>query len=821
MSQVTERMRPATARPITPRGPVGGPAENGRAGPPERRGHGRLQLATEMALAGVTVAAVLGMHRLFADGSFRAPVLLQVVVAHVAMAAIRRWHLPFRAAVPLSIGLAALSIAWAQYPETTWLLLPSPDTLSAVQADLDAAWGLFQQVQAPAPVEPGFVFALSVAVWLIAFVDDWGAFRIGVSFEALLLPAMLYLFSAVLGADGGRVPSAALFTATAMVFLLLHRTWRQEETAAWVASRHQQARRALVYSGAVLVAMAVPAAATIGPRLPGANDDGLLSLLDGSDEDETRVVISPLVDIQSRLVEQSNLEVFTVRTNETEPRPPGAYWRLTALDNFDGQIWRSSYETDDADGELPRSVESTSATTRTVTQTIEVQALAQIWLPAAYEPAAIDTGDTDVDYDPASSTLIVDRNAENSDGLQYTVTSEIPRWTEEQLRTASLDDVPNAIAERYLELPDDFSEQTTSLAQDLTQDAATAYDKARVMHDYLREFEYSLEVQPGHDDQDLEQFLFQNRRGYCEQFAGAFAAMARSIGIPSRVVVGFTKGIQDPNEPTLYRVKGQHAHAWVELYFHGYGWVMFDPTPTRGAPGAEEWLGIPEGQEGSDSAGTTNTTVAGDQSAASSPTPGDAQRPDAGDRGAIEVGGAPEAETERSGEDKDRLPVLPDSAEAVAWPVLALAVAYVLLVPTALVVRQTIRRRRARSPTQRVALGWQDVGEQVTVAGLRLSSSLTVAERAGRMRAALPEVESDIALLARTLEEVTYGERELTPEEVEGVEQAAARATAAAARRQPWYRRVLRYLDIRRLFPTPDRARRSAHLAVPAADTGR
>ncbi len=77
----------------------------------------------------------------------------------------------------------------------------------------------------------------------------------------------------------------------------------------------------------------------------------------------------------------------------------------------------------------------------------------------------------------------------------------------------------------------------------------------------------------------------QTRRGYCEMFAGTYAAMARSIGLPSRVAVGFTPGDADPDDPTLYTVRGEHAHAWPEVYFGGVGWVRFEPTPSVRAPG--------------------------------------------------------------------------------------------------------------------------------------------------------------------------------------------------------------------------------------------
>src|SRR5204862_5166960 len=115
--------------------------------------------------------------------------------------------------------------------------------------------------------------------------------------------------------------------------------------------------------------------------------------------------------------------------------------------------------------------------------------------------------------------------------------------------------------------------------------------RARALRDHLRaNYAYDLRVPPGHDVPALERFLFQTKRGYCEQFAGAFAAMARSVGLPSRVAVGFTPG--DIQAANSFRVRGKHAHAWPEVYLDGYGWVAFEPTPGRGMPGAEAYTGV-------------------------------------------------------------------------------------------------------------------------------------------------------------------------------------------------------------------------------------
>jgi transglutaminase-like putative cysteine protease len=770
-----------------------------------------LLLPAELALAGITTTAILSMHLLFVDGSFRAPLMLQAAAAHLTVAILRRRGVSLLASGLATAGIAALLITWAQYAQTAWALLPSRGTWSTIRADVDQAWRVFVDVSAPAPVEPGFIVIASVAIWAVAFVADWGAFRSGTSFEALIPAGTLFIFGAVLGEERTAVGSAALFVAAVFTFLLLHRTWRQELTAPWATSGHQRSRPSLLSLGSTLALVAVVGGALVAPRIPGAEEEAVVPWRDISDDEDARIVVSPLVDVRSRLVEQPNVEVFTVRVDEGDGQAPvGAHWRLTALDSFDGTIWRSSYQTNEVDGTLPRPIES-GPETRSVRQTITVLALAAIWLPAAYEPVAIDAGGADVDYDAHSSTLIVDRSFDSSDGMEYIVDSTVPHWTAEELRQAPAE-IPDGIAQRYLQLPGDFSESIREEALRLTADAPTPYDKAIALMSHLRSFDYTQEPQGGHSVDALERFLFENQRGYCEQFAGAFAAMARSVGIPARVAVGFTKGIQDPNEPTLFRVTGKHAHAWVEVYFEGHGWVTFDPTPGRAPPGAEAWLGVPEAQADEAGDGTVATTVppGSPSPPAADPQPegGPSEPPDA----APEV--ADEAPATTDGDDARE--VLPARLRGVMLPIGLGILAYLALVPAALWTQHTLRRRRTRDPAALVRLAWREAGEQVGAVGLALPASATFAERAAQIRAVLPEATAALDELADLSERTLYSPTAPPPAATARLRAISDAIGDAAARRMPWYRRAVHHLDVRRLAPRRPHLRRTTHRVEPS-----
>jgi len=345
-------------------------------------------------------------------------------------------------------------------------------------------------------------------------------------------------------------------------------------------------------------ALAVGAGALVTAALLPSLDDGpLRSLLDPSTpspDSGRKVVLSPLVAVPGQLLQNPDLELFVVRSSGR------SYWRLTALGDFDGAVWSLDESTGAAGESLPN-LAATSGPVSEFTQSYRIRALAAVWLPAAYQPAAFEPIGTpfEASFEPISSTLLVASGRTDSDGLSYTVQSAAPRFAGAFLR--SLRNDPADVPAGFVDLPADLNPSLAELALEVTAGRDGPYEQALALQDWLRDgFDYDLEVAPGHSGDRLEAFLFSERRGYCEQFAGAFATLARTLGLPTRVAVGFTPGAAletDAAGRTLYSVRGQHAHAWPEVYISGAGWVAFEPTPGRGAPGAESYTFVREQQD--------------------------------------------------------------------------------------------------------------------------------------------------------------------------------------------------------------------------------
>jgi hypothetical protein len=164
-------------------------------------------------------------------------------------------------------------------------------------------------------------------------------------------------------------------------------------------------------------------------------------------------------------------------------------------------------------------------------------------------------------------------------GQQYQVVSSVSQASASQLRGAGTD-YPSWVVERYLQLPASLPQRVRALAQRLTEGAKNPYDKALAIEGYLRGLSYATFIPPPPGNVDrVDYLLFTLKRGYSAYFSTAMVVMLRSVGVPARLVTGYSTGEYDP-DAARYTVRESNAHGWVEVFFPGYGWIEFEPTPS-------------------------------------------------------------------------------------------------------------------------------------------------------------------------------------------------------------------------------------------------
>ncbi|MFC4696050.1 transglutaminaseTgpA domain-containing protein, partial [Geodermatophilus arenarius] len=218
------------------------------------------------------------------------------------------------------------------------------------------------------------------------------------------------------------------------------------------------------------------------------------------------------------------------------------------------------------------------------------------FLPVLTSPLTVEIADPGAwRFDPTTGTVF-GRDVTTA-AQSYRVTAVEARPTEDDLRAAGEVPPGSPVRERDTALPP-LDPAVTDLVASLTAGAATPYDAVRAIQGHFSRangFVYSLATRPGTSGDDLVDFL-QLKQGYCEQYAGAMAAMVRAAGIPARVALGYTPGRVQPGGGRL--VTSDDAHAWVEVYFDDLGWVPFDPTPIDSERAVDlPWAPRPADQE--------------------------------------------------------------------------------------------------------------------------------------------------------------------------------------------------------------------------------
>ena len=253
------------------------------------------------------------------------------------------------------------------------------------------------------------------------------------------------------------------------------------------------------------------------------------------------------------------------------------YWRGMTFDYYDGRSWQNNL----GKGTLLRRefdgrfvVSKPRPRLPTVRQDIMLEPLETTVLFSASQPVELSGPFTRIKVN-ASQTINLPRAPFTQ--MNYTASSQIPKFQQQDLPLERLDP-PAEIMELYLQLPPE-SNRINQLAEEITGPVKTVYERIKRVERYLEtNYEYSLNIAPRDSENPIEDFLFREKRGYCEQYATAMALLLRAVGIPTRLVTGFLSG-QFNEFGNYYTVRNSDAHAWIEVWFPFSGWIPFDPTP--------------------------------------------------------------------------------------------------------------------------------------------------------------------------------------------------------------------------------------------------
>jgi transglutaminase-like putative cysteine protease len=295
--------------------------------------------------------------------------------------------------------------------------------------------------------------------------------------------------------------------------------------------------------------------------------------------------------------------VMVIETGELPPipeslmdlDPPRHYWRSITYDRYFGRGWATS-NTEEITYEPGEELSVSGVTTPIHTLRQSVRLIGPDIGGMVHVDGTLLSMDQEFTVAWRSQDELF---AATTAARAYRADSIVNRATAKNLREAPVD-YPDWLLQRYLQLPENLPDRVTALARDLTATEPTPYDRAVAIEAYLRQFPYTLDVPtPGIDNDIADYFLFELQEGYCDYYATSMVVLARSAGIPARLVVGYINGTYDPMN-ARYVVTEADAHAWPEIYFPGYGWIEFEPTggrpPIERDSGDEETPIWPEGE---------------------------------------------------------------------------------------------------------------------------------------------------------------------------------------------------------------------------------
>ncbi len=741
-------------------------------------------------VAGPTVASAvavllsaLALSPLFEGASWVGATVL-VVLAVSAAGGIATWLRAPLALVPVVQAGVLFSVLVARFTEEAPLgFVPSRDAMDELRTVLADGLVAVDRFAPPVPGSEGITAIVALGVGCVALTVFVLQVSLRIPTAAGIPLIATYVVPSSVLADGSPWWAFAFVIAGWLILLvnderinlvswgrMLRRNDRAPGTSPFGGLSSAAFRLGAV---AVLTSIALPilipglADAVIGRVTGAGTSDG-----EAAGESSDSVGLDPFVSLRRDVRDLTNLTVLRYKTTAVDP----SYLRYAVLESFDGTTWKPRAFTPDgsaraADGPFPAIAPDPAVRTTPRSYVITSDRLVTQFLPVPEGVTAV----------RVAGDWYVDGQTGTIFGTDQTSTGRGDQWsvdvTEVTPTAAQLDAAPELSTEQQIDLREgtQIPSALTALAAEQTQGARTKHEAAVALQRYLQTFTYSTTVtsQAPQSASYLEQFLTE-KVGYCEQFAATMALMARSVGIPARVIVGFAPGTA--NETGEYVVAAKDAHAWPELYFPTIGWVRFEPTPRGPADGGTvrvpPWAApAPQGPDEKPRTQSDRTGV-----------PNERQVPledQAVDPAAVAVADAAAALASQT-------PV----STADQWRrrgLTALAVAGLIALLTPAVWRWARRRRRL---TGTVEDAWSELADSARDLGVPWSDAHTprqAAEAVIRRQSLSGDVAEATTRLARATERVRYAP---TAPSVVGLASDVSTVRGAMWRRADWSARV-------------------------------
>ncbi|UGQ12289.1 DUF3488 and transglutaminase-like domain-containing protein [Yinghuangia sp. ASG 101] len=713
--------------------PPRGAAPPGQRGtePPGRARESAATLREILAPATVVVLAVfvgLMFHRVFGLTAVLLPTAVAAVVPAVLVAVLCRGpRVPATVSATVSVVVAAVAGTAAYARDRAFAaVIPTPGSLAALAGDLADAPREILTTVLPVTRPGGSAVLVPACVWAASGIGTELLFRTRLAALALVPPTLLFLGAALLatGAPGTSLPLVAGFAAAVGLFLAVREARRPTTTA---------------LAGLLALALAVPAA--LGAlALPG----GTRHAFDprGHVDPPAPTTVrgpNPLAYVSAWL---QNPETLMFTDAGSTPPPGGTLYRLTVFDHYDGVSWAPVERFLPSGGRVPEPESGRGSAGPEVEQDITVAELPGVFLPAVERPTEVRDATDAFAVDPDAGVLASATPLRN--GTNYRVTSRPSEHDPTHTEFAAAGDTASALE---LPAPDGSGasvpvvDELRAYAQEATAGAQFPYQQALRLASWLRGHAVSdPQAIPGHSYRHIQYFLGTSHQGTSEQFATAFALMARTLALPTRVVVGFRAEGGSPEGVT--RVRGGDVLVWAEVEFAGEGWVPFFPTP--GAGSATSAVAPPTEEV------TEPVPVPGEAVPPGDPKTGPAR--DDVDRAIENRGHAPpSADHAGAGGSGVRAAVL---VPATAGTVLAAYAALALGGPA------WLRRRRTRgSPRARIAGAWEQVVDDVAGIGPPLPPGATTGDVVAHARThAGAQAAESAAVVASAADGVAFGD---------------------------------------------------------------